>query len=79
MEIMEYTCSECESMHRGTYDLPATCTNCGTQVIVRLSKSHPAYSSHPTCPTCGYSQGWKWGKVSDLQSDEEATNADAAR
>jgi|GEM_PF-5683359 len=59
-DVVDATCPKCREEGRGTYVLPAVCGNCGTRVLVRMSRGHLAADSYPECPYCGCSTRWRW-------------------
>lgn len=45
------TCTTCNRERKGTYLMKASCSNCGANFIVKISKGHPT-SSSVACPVC---------------------------
>ena len=50
-------CSICREKEVSAYRMYATCQNCGTQVIAKLSRGHEAHHLTAECPACG-NQRW---------------------
>lgn len=56
LPVLDDTCSQCNKEGEGTYTMVATCVNCGTKALVKLSRGHETPSSFgggPDCPACG--------------------------
>lgn len=57
-ELLDATCTVGSCKHSGTYEMPGSCSNCGADYTVRLSKGHERPSSWLglRCPKCGCSR-----------------------
>ena len=50
---LDLTCGECKDS--GTYTLPGSCSNCGTDFVLVISRGHeaPFWGAWAYCPNCG--------------------------